>query len=81
MRTLYLCVLALNLFCFRESAYSFGSRHSASNHHWLNEPCRIESSTGSSLVCAGYNSRYISVALVLHEISLGTLVVETDETK
>ena len=50
MMMLYFCVFVLNLSCLRESAYSFGSRHSASHHHWLNEPCRIESS--SSLVCA-----------------------------
>ena len=56
MITFYFCVFGLNLMCLRESAYSFGSRHSASHHHWLNEPCKIESC--SSLVCAGNNSRY-----------------------
>ena len=47
---LYVCVFVLNLFCLCESTCSFCNRHSASHHHWLNEPCRIGSH--GSLVCA-----------------------------
>ena len=47
---LYACVFVLNLFCLCESTCSFCNRHSASHHHWLNEPCRIGSH--GSLVCA-----------------------------